>query len=87
MKFREKIIRVIRTISFNKYGGAWKMKEPETPGIIMADTLSLIEALADRNLDYLHVSQTDFRAVPRRGWKTPECVWKSFRRESEIASR
>lgn len=48
-------------------GYRFSPEEPETPGITMADTLTLIDALADKNLDYLHVSQTDFRAVPRRG--------------------
>lgn len=42
-------------------------EEPETPGITMADTLNLIDALADKKLDYLHISQTDFKAAPRRG--------------------
>lgn len=42
-------------------------EEPETPGITMADTLKLIDALADKKLDYLHISQTEFKAAPRRG--------------------
>ncbi|WP_442598340.1 NADH-dependent flavin oxidoreductase [Neobacillus sp. D3-1R] len=48
-------------------GYRFSPEEPETPGITMADTLVLIDALADKNLDYLHVSQTDFWAKPRRG--------------------
>lgn len=48
-------------------GYRFSPEEPETPGITMADTLKLVDALADRGLDYLHVSQTDYKAVPRRG--------------------
>lgn len=48
-------------------GYRFSPEEPETPGITMADTLRLIDALTDKKLDYLHVSQTDFKAVPRRG--------------------
>jgi 2,4-dienoyl-CoA reductase-like NADH-dependent reductase (Old Yellow Enzyme family) len=48
-------------------GYRFSPEEPETPGITMVDTLKLIDALADKGLDYLHVSQTDYKAVPRRG--------------------
>ncbi len=48
-------------------GYRFSPEEPETPGITMADTLVLIDALADKNLDYLHVSQGDFWSKPRRG--------------------
>jgi 2,4-dienoyl-CoA reductase-like NADH-dependent reductase (Old Yellow Enzyme family) len=48
-------------------GYRFSPEEPETPGITMADTLSLVDALTDKKLDYLHVSQLDFKAVPRRG--------------------
>jgi 2,4-dienoyl-CoA reductase-like NADH-dependent reductase (Old Yellow Enzyme family) len=48
-------------------GYRFSPEEPETPGITMADTLRLMDALADRGLNYLHVSQTDYKAVPRRG--------------------
>lgn len=33
----------------------------------MADTLKLVDALADKHLDYLHVSLTDFWSTTRRG--------------------
>ncbi|MEW9699883.1 NADH-dependent flavin oxidoreductase [Paenibacillus sp. SI8] len=42
-------------------------EEPETLGITMADTLAFIETLANRGLDYLHLSLNDFWSVPRRG--------------------
>jgi 2,4-dienoyl-CoA reductase-like NADH-dependent reductase (Old Yellow Enzyme family) len=48
-------------------GYRFSPEEPETPGITMADTLKLVDALADNKLDYIHVSQTDYKATPRRG--------------------
>ena len=42
-------------------------EEPETLGFTMADTLVLVDALADKNLDYLHISLMDFWSTPRRG--------------------
>ena len=48
-------------------GYRFSPEEPETPGITMADTLTLVDALADKNLDYLHVSLQDFWSTPRRG--------------------
>lgn len=48
-------------------GYRFSPEEPETPGITMADTLVLVDALAEKKLDYLHVSQTDYKAKPRRG--------------------
>ncbi|AIQ20414.1 NADH-dependent flavin oxidoreductase [Paenibacillus sp. FSL H7-0357] len=42
-------------------------EEEMTPGITMADTLKLIDALANQNLDYLHVSLMNFWSKPRRG--------------------
>lgn len=48
-------------------GYRFSPEEPEEPGITMADTLELIDALAAKNLDYLHVSLNDFWSKPRRG--------------------
>jgi 2,4-dienoyl-CoA reductase-like NADH-dependent reductase (Old Yellow Enzyme family) len=48
-------------------GYRFSPEEPETPGITMADTLQLIDALSAKDLDYLHVSVTDFWSKPRRG--------------------
>ncbi|MWV42613.1 NADH-dependent flavin oxidoreductase [Paenibacillus sp. HJL G12] len=42
-------------------------EEEWTPGITMADTLKLVDVLANKNLDYLHVSLMDFWSKPRRG--------------------
>ncbi|PLT27462.1 NADH-dependent flavin oxidoreductase [Peribacillus deserti] len=48
-------------------GYRFSPEEPETPGITMADTLQLIDALSDQGLDYLHISLQDYTSVPRRG--------------------
>ncbi|WP_046173495.1 NADH-dependent flavin oxidoreductase [Domibacillus indicus] len=48
-------------------GYRFSPEEPETPGITMADTLDLIDALKEKELDYLHVSLNEFWAKPRRG--------------------
>jgi 2,4-dienoyl-CoA reductase-like NADH-dependent reductase (Old Yellow Enzyme family) len=49
-------------------GYRFSPEEPETPGITMADTLVLIDALAGKSLDYLHVSLRDYNSKPRRGF-------------------
>jgi len=41
-------------------GYRFSPEESETPGITLQDTLQLAEALAAKNLDYLHVSVMDF---------------------------
>jgi 2,4-dienoyl-CoA reductase-like NADH-dependent reductase (Old Yellow Enzyme family) len=48
-------------------GYRFSPEEPETPGITMSDTLVLIDELANKNLDYLHVSLMDFWSTPKRG--------------------
>ncbi|MCX7571877.1 NADH-dependent flavin oxidoreductase [Tumebacillus sp. DT12] len=48
-------------------GYRFSPEEPETPGFTMGDTLELIDKLADKNLDYLHVSLMEFWSQPRRG--------------------
>ncbi|PLT34487.1 NADH-dependent flavin oxidoreductase [Bacillus sp. V5-8f] len=48
-------------------GYRFSPEEPETPGITMADTLAFVDALAAKDLDYLHVSLQDFWSEPRRG--------------------
>jgi 2,4-dienoyl-CoA reductase-like NADH-dependent reductase (Old Yellow Enzyme family) len=46
-------------------------EEAETPGITMADTLALVEAIAAEKLHYIHVSQNDFWSVPLQGTGSP----------------
>ncbi|MDX8045382.1 NADH-dependent flavin oxidoreductase [Gracilibacillus sp. S3-1-1] len=48
-------------------GYRFSPEEPETPGITMKETLHLVDVLADKNLDYLHVSLINFFSNPRRG--------------------
>ena len=48
-------------------GYRFSPEEPETPGITMADTLALVDVLASKELDYLHVSLVEFWSTPRRG--------------------
>ncbi|WP_449536470.1 NADH-dependent flavin oxidoreductase [Ferdinandcohnia sp. Marseille-Q9671] len=48
-------------------GYRFSPEEPETPGITMGDTLKLVDTLADKGLDYLHVSLADFFSTARRG--------------------
>lgn len=48
-------------------GYRFSPEEPEENGITMDDTLKLVDALAGRELDYLHVSLMDFRSQPRVG--------------------
>ncbi|MFY3792741.1 NADH-dependent flavin oxidoreductase [Ureibacillus sp. MALMAid1270] len=48
-------------------GYRFSPEEPETPGITMADTLAFVDVLADKGLDYLHVSLGEFHSTPRVG--------------------
>jgi 2,4-dienoyl-CoA reductase-like NADH-dependent reductase (Old Yellow Enzyme family) len=48
-------------------GYRFSPEEVETPGITMEDTLLLVDALSDCDLDYLHVSLMEFWSSPRRG--------------------
>ncbi|MBY0095793.1 NADH-dependent flavin oxidoreductase [Mesobacillus maritimus] len=48
-------------------GYRFSPEEPESPGITMDDTLKLVDTLADKGLDYLHVSLGEFFSTPRRG--------------------
>ncbi|ULH16949.1 NADH-dependent flavin oxidoreductase (plasmid) [Deinococcus sp. KNUC1210] len=48
-------------------GYRFSPEEPETPGISMPDTLALLDALAAKALDYLHVSLLDYRSLPHTG--------------------
>jgi 2,4-dienoyl-CoA reductase-like NADH-dependent reductase (Old Yellow Enzyme family) len=65
----DEVKKVVSTHAMEPFivGYRFSPEEPETPGITMADTLVLVDALADKNLDYLHVSLLNFWSTPRRG--------------------
>lgn len=48
-------------------GYRFSPEEPETPGITMAETFALIDALKEEGLDYLHASLMELWSLPRRG--------------------
>lgn len=48
-------------------GYRFSPEEAETPGITMADTIKLVDTLAEKDLDYLHVSLQHFLSKARRG--------------------
>ena len=48
-------------------GYRFSPEEEFEEGIAMEDTLKLVDALADKELDYLHISLMDFWSKPRRG--------------------
>lgn len=61
-KVREKLNRTDFIIGYRL-----SPEEPEDDGITMTDTLQLVEALCQRPLQYLHVSQKNFAQAARRG--------------------
>ncbi|WP_438348680.1 NADH-dependent flavin oxidoreductase [Paenibacillus sp. FA6] len=42
-------------------------EEPEELGFTMEDTFALLDALVEKDLDYIHISTMDFWSAPRRG--------------------
>ncbi|MFJ5769354.1 NADH-dependent flavin oxidoreductase [Psychrobacillus sp. NPDC093180] len=42
-------------------------EEPETPGITMAETFTLLDALVEAKVDYIHMALNDLWSKPRRG--------------------
>ncbi|ANE48839.1 NADH-dependent flavin oxidoreductase [Paenibacillus swuensis] len=48
-------------------GYRFSPEEPETPGITMEDTAALVNALAEQQLDYLHISLMEIDSKARRG--------------------
>lgn len=51
-------------------GYRFSPEEPETPGITMKETFSLINDLIEADLDYLHIATTNAWAKPRRGMES-----------------
>ncbi|SEN85756.1 2,4-dienoyl-CoA reductase [Mesobacillus persicus] len=65
----DEVKRVVKEHTSSPFivGYRFSPEEPETPGITMGDTLKLVDTLAKQELDYLHVSLTEFFSMPRRG--------------------
>ncbi|AZU60565.1 NADH-dependent flavin oxidoreductase [Neobacillus mesonae] len=65
----DEVQKVVRTSAKEPFivGYRFSPEEQSTPGITMTDTLELVDALSDKELDYLHVSLMDFWSAPRRG--------------------
>lgn len=65
----DKVKRVVNEHAKSPFivGYRFSPEEPETPGITMADTLTFVDVLAEKGLDYLHVSLFEFFSEPRRG--------------------
>ena len=61
-KVREKLNRTDFIIGYRL-----SPEEPEENGITMTETLALVDALCNKPLQYLHVSQKDFAQAARRG--------------------
>jgi 2,4-dienoyl-CoA reductase-like NADH-dependent reductase (Old Yellow Enzyme family) len=62
----KKVIQECATEPF-LIGYRFSPEEPETPGITMKETFSLIDELIEADLDYLHIATTNAWAKPRRG--------------------
>ncbi|MBW8348463.1 NADH-dependent flavin oxidoreductase [Bacillus sp. IITD106] len=65
----DEVIRVVRQHTKKPFIVGYRLSPEEmgTPGIMMSDTLNLIEVLASKELDYVHISQNDFWSTPKRG--------------------
>lgn len=48
-------------------GYRFSPEEPHEQGLTMHDALSLVDALKDQDLDYVHVSLSEYAGQPRRG--------------------
>ncbi|GGE63600.1 NADH-dependent flavin oxidoreductase [Priestia taiwanensis] len=65
----DEVKRIVTTHATNDFivGYRFSPEEEFEDGFTMDDTFHLVDALADRELDYLHVSLQDFWSKPRRG--------------------
>ncbi|WP_123042705.1 NADH-dependent flavin oxidoreductase [Cohnella candidum] len=63
----EEVVRVATEYAERPFlvGYRFSPEEAESPGISMADTMRLLDALVEQPLDYLHVSLMDFWSAPR----------------------
>ncbi|MFF2449410.1 NADH-dependent flavin oxidoreductase [Neobacillus sp. NPDC058068] len=69
LKLIEEVKKVIQKHAKKPFliGYRFSPEEPETPGITMKETISLIDELIRADIDYLHIATTDAWAKPRRG--------------------
>lgn len=69
LKLIEEVKKVIQEHAKKPFliGYRFSPEEPETPGITMKETFSLIDELIGADIDYLHIATTDAWAKPRRG--------------------
>ena len=69
LKLIEEVKQVIKEHANKPFliGYRFSPEEPETPGITMKETFSLIDELIQADIDYLHIATTDAWAKPRRG--------------------
>ncbi|ETI68057.1 NADH-dependent flavin oxidoreductase [Neobacillus vireti] len=69
LKLIEEVKKVIQEHAKKPFliGYRFSPEEPETPGITMKETFSLIDELIQADIDYLHIATTDAWAKPRRG--------------------
>ena len=69
LKLIEEVKKVIQKHANKPFliGYRFSPEEPETPGITMKETFSLIDELIQADIDYLHIATTDAWAKPRRG--------------------
>jgi len=65
----EEVKRVIATHAQGPFllGYRFSPEEPHEQGLTMHDALSLVEALRAQDLDYVHVSLSEYAGQPRRG--------------------
>ena len=65
----DEVKRVVKEYAKKPFlvGYRFSPEEPETPGITMKETNTLIDTLIEQELDYLHLALTDAWSKPRRG--------------------
>jgi len=69
LKLIDEVKKVIQEYAKKPFliGYRFSPEEPETPGITMKETFSLIDELIQADIDYLHIATTDAWVKPRRG--------------------
>ncbi|OUB21904.1 NADH-dependent flavin oxidoreductase [Bacillus thuringiensis serovar yunnanensis] len=70
----DEVKRIVEKYAKNPFlvGYRFSPEEPFESGITMNDTFYLVDALIEKELDYLHVSLNNFWSKPRRGGKVTQ---------------